>query len=162
PEEYGERFALAIIHAQHRDTAVGQPARVDAQDDASWGELPAVHDEVDYPAAPREPGRLQVLDRLHGHLDDLVLQGPGVTDRPEGLPPCWALPGRDLQTQLRPGVVVRRGQEDLRTFQPGFLADTLTDRLGDGGGKPKQVAGDHHAALPLAVLEDQGLDVEVG
>src|SRR5262249_50824700 len=52
PEEDGTHLTIGRTNPQHRDTAVSQAARVDAENDAVGREFPAVHGEMDNTSAP--------------------------------------------------------------------------------------------------------------
>src|SRR5207249_8427209 len=64
-EENGERLPFGGIDAQDGHAAVGQTARIDAEDNAVRRELSPVHHEMDDPASPGQPSRLETFCGLY-------------------------------------------------------------------------------------------------
>src|SRR6202011_2310193 len=77
-EQHGPPLAVAAVDAEHGNASVRQAARIDAEDDALRCELAAIHGEVDDAAAPGQACGLHAFECLHDHVDDLVLELPGV------------------------------------------------------------------------------------
>src|SRR5439155_25882881 len=54
-EQNGPELAVGVVNPQNGHGPIRQATRVDAENNATRRELPAVHDEVDYAVTPRQP-----------------------------------------------------------------------------------------------------------
>ena len=162
-EEDGARLAVGAVDAQHGNGAVGQAARIDAEDDAVGRELAAIHDEIGHPAAPRQPGRFQLSPPLSRPPRRPCPEAAACIRRCACASPLRIVFGGRRQTSSSgPAWVWDELRRICSRFRPVFWR--MRSQIGSATvrGKTEQIAGDKDGAMAVAVFQDQRLDVQVG
>ena len=147
---------------EKRHRPIRGTARVHAENHAAvprW--LASAHHERDGAAAKGQFHWLQALQRLPDRRDDALLEELAIRAHAGDRLGGKAVPGHVALGDGRPGMGVRRVDQQLVARQAGPLHDALADWLGHAGAQADQIGGDPYGALAVAVDERQHLGVEV-